>query len=287
LSEPLLSRSGTIGLLKKHGLILKKTLGQSFLVDPQVLERILEAVDPGPEDGLLEVGPGTGAMTRALAMRAGAVTALEYDPRFLPALEETLKGAPPVNVVHGDVLKANLRELLLGLGERRRKVAANLPYYITTPALVRLMELHDLLERIVVLVQKEVADRMTARPGSKDYGSLSVFSQFRARPVIVSGVSASSFLPPPKVSSAIVRLEILPEPSVSVPDETLFFQITRAAFGQRRKTLLNALSGGLGREKEWIQSILQDAGIDPNARGETLGLPEFAKIAWSAFEAVK
>jgi 16S rRNA (adenine1518-N6/adenine1519-N6)-dimethyltransferase len=278
VSDAPLSRSQTIGRLKKHGLFLKKSLGQNFLVDPGVLERILEAVDPGPEDGVLEVGPGIGAMTRALAERAGAVTALEFDPRFLPALEESLAGAPPVRTVHGDVLKADLRAMLLEMEAKTRKVAANLPYYITSPALIRFLEMRDLLERIVVLVQKEVADRLTAAAGSKDYGSLSVLAQYHAETRVASYVPNSAFLPPPKVSSAIVLLKIRDRPPVEVPDEALFFRVARAAFGQRRKTLLNALAGGLHEEKDRVQSVLRQAGVDPGERGENLGLEDYAAI---------
>jgi 16S rRNA (adenine1518-N6/adenine1519-N6)-dimethyltransferase len=165
------------------------------------------------------------------------------------------------------------------MGERRRKVAANLPYYITTPALSRLLEQHDLLERIVVLVQKEVADRLSAKPGTSDYGSLSVYAQYHAEVERVFVVPPSAFFPSPKVSSAVVRLMIRPRPPVDVPDDALFFQIVRASFGQRRKTLLNALSGGTGRDREEVAQVLQRAGLDPRQRGETLDLEGFAALA--------
>ena len=265
----LFTRSQTITILKKHGLYLKKSLGQNFLVDPAALGKIVEAIDPQPEDGILEIGPGIGTLTRALAERAGAVAAVEFDPRFLPVLDETLAGAPPVRIVHGDVLKADLREILLGLGDRPRKAAANLPYYITTPALTRLLEQHDLLSRIVVLVQKEVADRMMAAPNTAAYGSFSVFVQYYAEVTVTAGVPSGAFLPPPKVSSAVVRLDLRPAPPVDVPDEALFFRIVRAAFGQRRKTLANALSAGLARSREEVIPWITEAGIDPQHRGET------------------
>jgi 16S rRNA (adenine1518-N6/adenine1519-N6)-dimethyltransferase len=207
------------------------------------------------------------------------VIAIEYDPRFIAIMEETLRGKHPARIVHGDVLKVNLREILLSMGQRRRKVAANLPYYITTPALARLLEQHDLLERIVVLVQKEVADRLSAKPGTPDYGSLSVFTQYYAEVERLFLVPGSAFLPPPKVSSAIVRLMIRSHPPVNVTDEALFFQLVRASFGQRRKTLLNALAGGTGKDRETVLSALQRAGLDPQRRGETLGLEDFALLA--------
>lgn len=275
----LTSRSETIGLLKKHGLFLKKSLGQNFLVEPNALQKIVEAVDPRPEEGVLEIGPGIGTLTRALAERAGAVTAVEFDPRFLPALEDTLSGAPPVHIVQGDVLKVDLRQILLDFGDRPRKAAANLPYYITTPALERLLEQHDLLERIVVLVQKEVADRMKAAPGTSDYGSFSVFVQYHAEVSVTAQFSPGAFLPPPKVTSSVVRLDLRAQPPVDVPDEAAFFRVVRAAFGQRRKTLSNALSGGLKLSRAEVDAAITGAGLDPQVRGEKLGLEEFAAIA--------
>ncbi|MBW3622988.1 MAG: 16S rRNA (adenine(1518)-N(6)/adenine(1519)-N(6))-dimethyltransferase RsmA [Armatimonadetes bacterium] len=278
-SPNLSSRSQVIGLLKKHGLFLKKSLGQNFLVEPNALQKIVEAVDPQPEEGILEIGPGIGTLTRALAERAGAVAAVEFDPRFLPALEESLADAPPVRIVQGDVLKVNLRQLLLDFGDRPKKAAANLPYYITTPALTRLLEQHDLLQRIVVLVQKEVADRMKAQPGTPDYGSFSVFVQYYAEVSVTAIVPGSAFLPPPKVSSAVVRLDLRPAPPVEVPDEERFFKVVRAAFGQRRKTLANALSGGLKMSRGDVEAIIREAGLDPQIRGEKLGLEAFAALA--------
>jgi 16S rRNA (adenine1518-N6/adenine1519-N6)-dimethyltransferase len=268
-----------IGLLKKHGLFLKKSLGQNFLVNPNALRKIVEAIDPQPGEAVLEIGPGIGTMTRALAERAGAVTAVEFDPRFLPALEEALQGAPPVKVVQGDVLKVDLRPLLLDFGDRPKKAAANLPYYITTPALTRLLEQHDLLSRVVVLVQKEVADRMKAGPGSGDYGSFSVFVQYYAEVTVTAVVPGSSFLPPPKVDSAVVRLDVRPSPPVEVPDEELFFRVVRAAFGQRRKTLGNALSAGLSMNRAEADAAIREAGLEPGIRGEALGMEAFAALS--------
>jgi 16S rRNA (adenine1518-N6/adenine1519-N6)-dimethyltransferase len=175
----------------------------------------------------------------------------------------------------------DLRALLLDFGDRPRKAAANLPYYITTPALSRLIEQHDLLRRIVLLVQKEVADRLIAMPGTSEYGSLSVYAQYHAEVQVMGRVPGEAFLPPPSVTSAIVRMDLRPAPPVEVPDESLLFRIVRAAFGQRRKTLLNALSGGLGVEKAAAQRWITAADLDPKCRGETLGLEQFAALARS------
>ncbi len=276
--RPLMTRSEVMETLKRSGLVLKKALGQNFLADPDALQRILEALDLGPDDGVLEVGPGIGTMTRALAERAGVVAAIEYDPRFLPILEKTLEGAPPVQIIHADVLKADLRALLLSMDTRRRKVAANLPYYITTPALTRFLECRDLLERVVVLVQKEVADRMAAAPGSGEYGSFSVFVQYHAEVEVTALVPPNAFVPPPKVTSAVALLRMRPRPPVDVTDEAAFFRVTRAAFGQRRKTLVNALIGGLGLPRETVETAARRAGLPPLARGETLGLEAFARL---------
>lgn len=240
----------------------------------------MEAVAPAPDELVLEVGPGLGVLTRALATQGARVVAVELDRGMVQVLSETLAGLEDrVQVVQGDVLAVDLEGLVrprLPPGGRA-KVAANLPYYITTPILFRLLEQDLPLQRIVVMVQKEVADRMVAGPGGKDYGALSVAIRFFTRPTIVTRVSSGSFWPPPEVDSAVVALEVHEQPPVSAPRQELF-KVVKAAFGQRRKTLLNALSAGLGVPKDKLAPVLQAAGIDPGRRGETLSLEEFATL---------
>lgn len=271
-------------LLARHGLRARHGLGQNFLVDQRALDRIVDAVDPQPGALVLEIGPGLGVLTRAVAERGARVLAVEIDPGMVSVLGETLTGLDQVEVVHGDVMEADLPGLLsarLGPGERAR-VAANLPYYITSPVLFRLLE-HDLpLSRIVVMVQREVAVRMVANPGGKDYGALSVAVQFYTRPSLVTTVSRGAFWPPPEVDSAVVAMEVYEQPPVDAPRRDLF-RVVKAAFGQRRKTLLNALSAGLDLPKDRLEPALREAGVDPGRRGETLSLPEFAAVARAIF----
>jgi 16S rRNA (adenine1518-N6/adenine1519-N6)-dimethyltransferase len=269
-------------LLRRHGLRPKKRLGQNFLVDRNTLEKIVGAAELSPEDEVLEIGPGLGALTRALAERTGRVAAVEVDAGLLPVLQETLDGLANVEVVHADFLDLDLPAFLSErFGDRRVKVVANIPYYITSPILERLLAVASRIERILLLVQKEVAARLAARPGTPEYGSLTLFARYHAEVEIVGRVSRHVFLPPPGVDSAILRLRVRDSPAVRVSHPGLLFEIIHAAFQQRRKTLLNALTGSptLHLAKEDAEAALNAAGIDPRRRGETLSLEEFAALA--------
>ncbi|MGF7088355.1 16S rRNA (adenine1518-N6/adenine1519-N6)-dimethyltransferase [Kroppenstedtia sanguinis] len=270
-------------LLAEKGLRLKKSLGQHFLTDPRILDQMIEAAGLDPEAGVLEIGPGIGALTERLAMAAGQVVAVELDDRLIPVLSSLFSEQPHVHILHGDVMNLDLTRLLRDyLGDCHRiSVVANLPYYVTTPILMRLLEEKLPLDRIVIMIQKEVAERLTASPGSKAYGSITVAARYYAETEWVTKVPAHVFVPRPQVDSAVIQLKIREQPPVEVRDEALLFRVIRAAFGQRRKTLLNALSTGavLGQEKAILSRVLLEAGIDPKRRGETLSLEEFAFLS--------
>ncbi len=269
--------SQVTALLRRQGLRPRKRWGQNFLIDYNTLENVLRAAAVCNEDSVLEIGPGLGTLTRELATRGRRVAAVEIDPLLVALLRaETVADLENVMVIQADALEIDLAALL---GEDRWKAVANIPYYITTPLIERLLAVRERLERIVLLVQREVAARLTAAPGSDDYGSLSVFVQYYTAPEITARVSRAAFLPPPGVDSAIVRLLVRREPAVAVRDERLFFQVVRAAFEQRRKTLLNALSTVPALSREAAAAALARAGLAPSRRGETLGLPEFGCLA--------
>jgi 16S rRNA (adenine1518-N6/adenine1519-N6)-dimethyltransferase len=277
-----LSRPSTLKeLMAAHRFRPLHRLGQNFLVDSRVLDRIVAELEAGPGDLVLEIGPGLGTLTQRLAQAAGDVLTVEVDGRAVDLLRQVLlPQAPNVELVHGDAMRLDLRTLLaerLRPGARAR-VAANLPYYITTPLLMRLLEEELPLSRLVVMVQKEVADRMVAPPGSKEYGALSVAVQYFTEARLALRVSRGAFLPAPEVDSALVALTVRKAPPVEAP-RSAFFTVVKAAFGQRRKTLANALAGGLGRERSEVDAILSAAGVDGSRRGETLGVAEFAAIA--------
>ncbi len=272
-------------LLKKYGLRPRRRFGQNFLVDGNTLGRIVAAGLLEPGDGVLEIGAGLGVLTQALAgavTGTGQVVAVEVDRDLLPALQETVGGLPQVQIQEADALSLDWPVFLqTHLGERAVTVVANIPYNITTPLLTSLLDSGANLARLVFLVQKEVAQRLSAPPGSSDYGSISVFAQFHAKVETVGIVSRRVFLPSPDVDSAIIRLTPHPAPPVEVTDRKQFFAVVRAAFGQRRKSLLNALSGdpSLAWSRARAETALQTAGIDPLRRGETLSLAEFALLA--------
>jgi 16S rRNA (adenine1518-N6/adenine1519-N6)-dimethyltransferase len=248
-------------------------------VSPHALRRILEAASLGPADTVLEVGAGLGTLTAALADRAGWVTAVEVDRRFLPALDAVVGASSRVRVVAGDILRMDPATLFEGPPAAPRKVVANLPYNIAAPVLVRLLEAPLRLALAVVTVQREVAERIAARPGGRAYGRLSVAVQFRAAPRIVARIPRGAFLPPPEVESAIVELVPHAHPPVEVADEEIFFRVVAAGFGYRRKTLQNALVHGLGLTPEVIEAACASAGVAPRARAETLDLRTFALLA--------
>lgn len=255
-----------------------KGLGQNFLSDRHVLEKIVEAAQIS--FGVLEIGPGFGVLTRELAENAEKVVSVEIDKRLIPVLEYTLSDFDNVSVIENDILKADVRKIIEeNFGGEPVSIAANLPYYITTPIIARLLELKLPVQNIVVMVQKEVAERICAAPGTKDYGAISVLCRYYTEPEIITKVPAACFVPPPKVDSAVLRLRVLDAPSVSPKDEKLFFRLVKAGFAQRRKTLLNCMSHGLSLEKSLCTEILSACGIEPNIRAERLSLEEFAAIS--------
>ncbi len=264
-----------IPLLQRHDFHTRKALGQHFLLSSAALHAIVEACALEEDLPVLEIGPGIGTVTRALAERGAAVTAVELDRRAIDVLAETVGEYPGVCVVAGDILKLDLAALL---GDRCWTVVGNLPYYITTPVITRILEYSGRVRRAVFMVQREVADRMAAKPGGKEYGSLSVFVQVYAEVTRVAKVPRGAFLPPPTVDSAVVRLAIRPEPLVPSARQPLFFRIVRAAFNQRRKTLENALTNADILPRPALADALAAAGIDPKRRGETLSIPEYLEL---------
>lgn len=275
LQARIASREVTLHILKAFGLRMSKKLGQNFLIDARIVQGIVEAAEIEPGDRVLEIGPGIGTLTQGLAEAGADVTAVELDKKLPAVLKETLKAYDNVRIVPGDILKVNIPEIM---GEAPFKVAANLPYYITTPILMTLLERRLPITHMVTMVQKEVAERMTAKPGSRIYGALSVAVQYYTEPEIVLDVPPRSFIPAPEVMSVVVSCRVRKEPAVAVQDEKLFFRVVKAAFGQRRKTLMNALKGG-GFSKEAVRDALEQSGIDPTRRGETLTLEEFGRLA--------
>ena len=268
-------RQATKRILDKFHLRAAKKLGQNFLIDKSVVDGIVQAADIVPGDRVLEIGPGIGTLTQGLLEAGADVTAVELDKKLPAVLSETLAGYEHFHLIEGDILRTDIRAIM---GDGRFKVAANLPYYITTPILLTLLEEKLPISRIVTMVQKEVAERMTAAPGSRIYGALSVAVQYYTEPEVMLDVPPASFIPPPEVDSVVIRCDVREEPPVSVKDEKTFFRVVKAAFGQRRKTLHNALCSA-GLTKELSRDVLLRAGIDPRRRGETLSLDEFAHIA--------
>lgn len=283
MKEPTLGNpQNTIAVLQKHQFTFQKKFGQNFLIDPHVLDKIIRSAEITPDDMVLEIGPGIGTMTQYLACAAGKVVAVEIDRALIPILEETLEGYDNVRVINGDILKMDLAKLAEEEnGGRPVKVVANLPYYITTPIIMSLFEGQVPLKSITVMVQKEVADRMQAAPGSKDYGALSLAVQYYAKPYIAANVPQNCFIPRPRIGSAVIRLERYEAPPVEVKDEKLLFQVIRASFNQRRKTLANGLknSSELDFSKEEIEAAIEKLGKGAAVRGETLTLEEFAELS--------
>jgi 16S rRNA (adenine1518-N6/adenine1519-N6)-dimethyltransferase len=278
----LVQREVTLRLMKKFGLRLSKKLGQNFLLDAKVLDGIIDAAEIKPGDTVLEIGPGIGTLTERLAEAGADVTAVEIDGRLVEVLKQTLAGYESVKILHGDILKIDISQ---EIASEKYKVVANLPYYITTPILMKFLEERLPVELLVTMVQKEVAERIVAAPGGKDYGALTVAAQYYTEPEIMFIVPPRAFVPAPEVESAVIRCKVRSEPPVSVRSEKSFFQVVRAAFGQRRKTLGNALKT-LGLSKEGVQNILDRAGVDAVRRGEQLSLAEFAQVAnaWEIFK---
>ena len=272
----------TIQVIQKYQFAFQKKFGQNFLIDPHVLDKIIAAAQISKDDCVLEIGPGIGTLTQYLAENARQVVAVEIDSNLIPILEETLKDYPNVTVINEDILKVDMEGLAKEYNQGRPiKVAANLPYYITTPIIMSLFEQQVPVDNITVMVQKEVADRMQAGPGSKDYGALSLAVQYYASPYIVANVPPNCFIPRPNVGSAVIRLTRHKEPPVKVKDEKLMFRIIRASFNQRRKTLANGLKNSpeLDFTKEEIEEAILTLGKGASIRGEALTLDEFAVLA--------
>ncbi len=271
----------TAQVLQKYGFRFQKKYGQNFLIDGHVLDRIVEASGITKEDTVLEIGPGIGTMTQYLAESAGQVIAVEIDKNLIPILEDTLSEYGNVKVINGDILKTDIAALAETCNKGRAlKVVANLPYYITTPIVMALLEGKAPIESITIMVQKEVADRMQCGPGSKDYGALSLAVQYYAKPEVVANVPPNCFMPRPGVGSAVIRLTLYSEPVVRVKSEKKLFAVIRASFNQRRKTLVNGLAGGgLSLTKEEVAKALAAMGLPENVRGETLTLEQFGVLS--------
>ncbi len=289
--KKLIMRENTKKLIRKYDIRLTKSLGQNFLADDDVVGRIVEAAGITKKDFVIEIGPGLGSMTGKLAAEAGWVTAVEIDKHLIPALTDSLKGFLNIEIINKDIMKADFNEILCNMQKDGReydslKVVANLPYYITTPIIMRLLEENPGIDLLVFMVQKEVAERMAAKPGGKDYGALSVAVQFYSRPEKLFDVPPHFFIPQPAVDSTVIRLKILDKPQVELLNKDVFFKTVKASFGQRRKTLLNALfnSQYFIETKEEIKEMLNKLGIDDNIRGESLSIMQFAQVA-NAFSA--
>lgn len=266
-------------LLARHGFTFSKKLGQNFLINPTVCPRMAEMCGASPDSGVLEIGPGVGVLTHELALRADRVVAIELDDRLLPVLRETLAEHENATVIHGDALKLDLHTIIREqFGDRRVSVCANLPYYITSPLVMMLLENRLPIDSITVMVQREAADRLCATPGTRAAGAVTLAVAYYAEAQKLFDVSRGSFMPAPNVDSAVIRLKLRPTPPVETTDEALLFRLIRAGFGQRRKTLLNSLSG-IGVDKERLRAALETADVSPTARAEQLTLAQFAAIA--------
>ena len=267
----------TIEIIQKYNFNFKKSYGQNFLIDSHVIDKIVKAAEIGKNDNVLEIGPGIGTLTQYLAEAAGKVAAVEIDEKLIPVLSETLAEYGNVEVINQDILKCDIDSIF---GGEPFKVVANLPYYITTPIIMGLLEGKSHFDSLTVMIQKEVADRMKAGPGTKDYGALSLAVQYYAEPYLAANVPPNCFMPRPAVGSAVIRLKRRPAPAVEVRDEKLLFKLIRAAFMERRKTLLNAVKNSqeLDIPKERVEEVLAQLGIDTRIRGEALTLEQFALI---------
>ena len=278
------------GIKRKYGFHNSKSLGQNFLTDDSVIKDIAAASEIGPDDLVIEIGPGMGVLTAAVAEYAGKVTAIEIDRRLIPVLNETLAGYDNVEIINADIMNTDLNQII---AERRPsesdgavRIVGNLPYYITTPILMKLLEEHIDARTITIMMQKEVAERIMAEPGSRTYGALTVAVSYYCNVHHVREVSKECFSPVPKVDSTVLRLDVRQSRPVEVRDEKLLFETVKAGFGKRRKTMKNAITGLRGLDKGAAAAVLERAGIDPSRRAETLSLEEFAALADSVYQAV-
>lgn len=263
----------------KYGFQLSKSLGQNFLTDKNIIDKIIDAADIHEDDLVIEIGPGIGVLTAEAAQKAGKVIAIEIDRNLIPILKETLGEYDNVEVINQDVLKTDLNEIIAEAGYKSAKIIGNLPYYITTPIIMSILERRINADSITIMMQKEVADRIKSAPGKKTYGALSVAVQYYCTINSVVTVPKEVFFPAPKVDSAVLRLDVREERPVDLVDEKMFFSCIKAGFGQRRKTLSNSLMGIGAYTKEEVKQCLSDCGIEEKRRAETLSLEEFAKLA--------
>lgn len=280
--EKLSNPKKTIEIIQKYNFDFQKKFGQNFLIDGRVLDKIIDAANISKEDFVLEIGPGIGTMTQYLAENAREVMAVEIDKNLIPILEDTLAEYENVSILNEDILKVDIGKIAEERnGGKPIKVVANLPYYITTPIIMGLFESHVPIESITVMVQKEVADRMQSGPGTKDYGALSLAVQYYAQPYIVANVPPNCFMPRPKVGSAVIRLTKYQKPEIDVKNEKLMFQLIRASFNQRRKTLQNGIKNfsELDFSKEQVVEALEEMGVSSTVRGEALTLEQFAQLS--------
>ncbi|PHV70852.1 16S rRNA (adenine(1518)-N(6)/adenine(1519)-N(6))-dimethyltransferase [Sporanaerobium hydrogeniformans] len=273
---------GTKAILNKYAFIFQKKFGQNFLIDPHVLDKIIKSSDITKKDCVLEIGPGIGSVTQALIENAGKVISVEIDKQLIPILEEQFGKEENFKLIHNDILKVDLMELIKKESpDRPIKVVANLPYYITTPIIMALLENELPIESITVMVQKEVADRLASPPGSKQYGAITVSVNYFAKPYLVANVPRNCFMPRPNVDSAVLKLTLNKEPVVEVNNKEQMFRIIKSSFLQRRKTLLNTLGANaeLGLSKEVLKELLDRSEIGATTRGETLSLQDFARLS--------
>ena len=287
INETLFSKTKTI--INKYEFTFKKKFGQNFLIDNHVLNKIISSAEIDENDVVIEIGPGIGTLTAEVAKKAFKVVAVEIDRTLVPILCDTLSDFDNIEIINEDILKVDIREIAKRYFDKNIKIVANLPYYITTPIIMEILEKRFPVESITVMVQKEVAYRMGAKPSSKDYGALSLSVQYFCEPYIVANVPRNCFMPRPNVDSAVIKLTVLEEPFVKTNDIKLMFHIIKLAFSQRRKTLLNCLfnSGDFGFSKEEITEVLNEVGFVEKIRGETLGLSDFGKIADAFYKKIE
>lgn len=268
-------------ILADSGFRFSKSLGQNFLISDSVLEDMIYSAGIDDTSNVLEIGPGFGTLTQQLCLHAKKVVSVEIDETVIPILKDNTAEFDNLTIINGDIMKTDIKKLISEqFGNEEVKVVANLPYYITTPIIMALLEQELPISMLVIMIQKEVADRIAAKPCTKDYGALTVAVNFYCEPSVICNVPASCFIPPPKVSSSVIMLTMREKPAVEVKDKKKYFSVVKAAFGQRRKTLLNALANsGVAGSKEDVAELLQSVGIEPGRRGETLSLEEFALIA--------
>lgn len=277
-----MEKLNTKEVVKKYNFKFTKSLGQNFLIDDKVLDDIVEGADVSKEDFVIEIGPGVGTLTKELLAKAKKVCAVELDSELIPILQEELQGYDNFELIHKDALKVDFNEII---GEEESvKVVANLPYYVTTPIIARMLNEDYKFKSLTIMIQKEVAERIDAEPNCKEFGSISVLVQYYCDTKIIRTVPPSSFVPQPKVDSIVIRLDKLDKPRVQVKDKELFFKIVRQSFNMRRKTLRNAIKSMKIIDGEEMEKVFENANIDPRRRGETLSLQEFANLADAVYD---